>query len=167
VDLRLKNDIDVVIRPIRSSDKALLADGVARLSPRTARMRFLGPKNRLTSAEQRYLTEIDYVDHYALVAVWADDPGRMAGVGRWVRDPEHPDAAEIAILVADDLQAQGLGIALGQALGDAARARGIARFTGITLPENVAAQRLFAHISGQLRMRPAGATYELVAELAA
>jgi GNAT superfamily N-acetyltransferase len=167
VDLRLSNGIDVVIRPIRPGDKALLADGVARLSPRTARMRFLGPKNRLTSAEQRYLTEIDYVDHYAVVAVWADDPGRMAGVGRWIRDADHPDAAEIAILVADDLQGQGLGIALGEALGNAARARGIARFTGITLAENTAAQRLFAHISSQLRIRPAGATYELVAELAA
>jgi GNAT superfamily N-acetyltransferase len=167
VDLRLSNGIDVVIRPIRPGDKAVLADGVARLSPRSARMRFLGPKNRLTSAEQRYLTEIDYVDHYALVAVWADDPGRMAGGGRWIRDADQPDAAELAILVADDLQGQGLGIALGVALGDAARARGIARFTGITLAENTAAQRLFAHISRQLRMRPVGATYELVAELAA
>ena len=75
--------------------------------------------------------------------------------------------AEIAILVADDLQGQGLGIALGEALGDAARARGIARFTGIMLAENIAAQRLFAHIWGKLHVRPEGATYELVAELAA
>jgi protein lysine acetyltransferase len=167
VDLRLNNGIDVVIRPIRPGDKALLADAVARLSPRTARMRFLAPKNRLTAAELRYLTEIDYLDHYALVAVWADDPGRMAGVGRWVRDVEHPDAAEIAILVADDLQGQGLGIALAAALGDAARERGIARFTGVTLAENAAAQRLFAHIASELRMRLDGSTYELVAELAA
>jgi GNAT superfamily N-acetyltransferase len=167
VDLRLNNGIDVVIRPIRPGDKGLLADAMTRLSARSARMRFLAPKNRLTTAEQRYLTEIDYVDHYALVAVWADDPGRLAGVGRWVRDTEHPDAAELAILVADDLQGQGLGIAIGAALGDAARARGIARFTGLTLAENTAAQRLFAHISSQLRMRLDGSNYELVAELAA
>ena len=167
MDVRLSNGTDVVIRPIRPGDKALLADGVARLSPHTARMRFLAPKNRLTEAEQRYLTEIDYVDHYALVAVRADDPGRMAGVGRWIRDAARPDVAEIAILVADDLQGQGLGIALGEALGDAARARGIARFTGIMLAENIAAQRLFAHIWGKLHVRPEGATYELVAELAA
>ena len=87
------------------------------------------------------------------MAVRADEPQCLAGVGRWVRDAEQPDAAEIAILVADELQGQGLGIALGQALGDAARARGIARFTGITLAENTAAHRLFAHLSSQLRTR--------------
>ena len=167
MDLRLNNGIDVVIRPIRSGDKALLSNGVARLSQRTARMRFLGPKNRLTSAEQRYLTEIDYVDHYALVAVWADDPGRLAGVGRWVRDAEHPDRAEVAVVVGDCYQGQGLGTALGIALADAARALGIGRFTAIMLPENTAAQRLFAHISGRLSTRLHGGNYELVADLAA
>jgi protein lysine acetyltransferase len=167
VDLRLSNGTDVVIRPIRPGDKALLAAAVARLSPHTARMRFLAPKNRLTAAELRYLTEIDYVDHYALVAVRADEPQCLAGVGRWVRDTEQRDAAELAILVADELQGKGLGIALGEALSDAARARGIARFTGITLAENRAAHRLFAHLSSQLRTRHEGSVYEIVAELAA
>jgi GNAT superfamily N-acetyltransferase len=167
VEVTLNNGTDVIIRPIRPSDKAILAEGVARLSPRTARMRFLAPKTRLTRAEQRYLTEIDYVDHYALVAVWADDPGRMAGVGRWVRDAEQPDAAEIAILVADELQGQGLGSALGCALSDAASARGIARLTGLTLAENEAAHRLFARVWGRPQMRVDGANHELVAELAA
>jgi GNAT superfamily N-acetyltransferase len=167
VDLRLNNGTDVVIRPIRSGDKALLAAGMARLSARSARLRFLAPKTHLTVAELRYLTEVDHVDHYALVAVRADDPTCLAGVGRWVRDTDRRDTAEIAIVVADELQGQGLGVALGVALADAARARGIARFTGITLAENTAAQRLFAHIADTLRMRLDGATYELVAELAA
>jgi protein lysine acetyltransferase len=167
VDLRLSNGTDVVIRPIRSGDKALLAAGVARLSPHTARMRFLGPKSRLTTAELRYLTEIDYVDHYALVAVRADDPHCLAGVGRWVRDAGDRHTAELAILVADGLQGQGLGMALAEALSDAARARGIARFTGITLAENTAAHRLFAHLSSQLQTRHQGSTYEMIAELAA
>ena len=35
------------------------------------------------------------------------------------------------------------------------------------LPENIAAQRLFAHISGRLTRRIEGGTYELVADLAA
>ena len=167
MDLRLHNGTHVVVRPVRSGDKALLAEGVAQLSPHSARMRFLGPKPRLTTRELRYLTEIDFVDHYALVAVWADDPRRMAGVARWVRSVEHHDAAELAILVADELQGQGLGLALGEALADAARARGIARLTGIALTENAAAQRLFAHLSSRLRTRFDGTTYELVAELAA
>ena len=167
MDLRLKNGTDVVIRPIRPEDKARLVAGLARLSPRSARLRFLAPKTRLSAAELRYLTEVDFSDHYALVAVRADDPQCLAGVGRWVRDADRHDAAEIAIVVADELQGQGLGLALGEALGDAARARGIARFTGVTLAENTAAQRLFARMSSSVLLRLEGATYELTAELAA
>jgi RimJ/RimL family protein N-acetyltransferase len=140
---------------------------MASLSPQSARLRFLAPKNHLTLAELRYLTEVDHVDHYALVAVLADDPTAMAGVGRWVRDGDHPDAAEVAIVVGDCYQRQGLGTALGTALGDGARALGIARFTAMMLPENTAAQRLFAHISGRLSTRVESGTYELVADLAA
>ena len=140
---------------------------MASLSPQSARLRFLAPKNRLSRAELRYLTEVDQVDHYALVAVLADDPTTMAGVGRWVRDGDHPDAAEVAIVVGDCYQRQGLGTALGTALGDGARALGIARFTAMMLPENTAAQRLFAHISGRLSTRVESGTYELVADLAA
>jgi protein lysine acetyltransferase len=167
VDLRLRNGTDVLIRPIRRDDKAMLARGMAALSPRSARLRFLAPKSHLTLAELRYLTEVDHVDHYALVAVLADDPTTLAGVGRWVRDVEHRDAAEVAVVVADCLQGQGLGTALGVALADAARARGVARFTATMLPENTAAQRLFAHISGRLSTRLHDGTYELVADLAA
>ena len=97
---------------------------MASLSPRSARLRFLAPKNRLSLAELRYLTEVDHVDHYALVAVLADDPTTMAGVGRWVRDREHPDAAEVAVVVGDCHQGQGLGTTLGTALADGARALG-------------------------------------------
>jgi RimJ/RimL family protein N-acetyltransferase len=167
VDVCLRNGTRVLIRPIRPDDKALLARGMASLSPRSARLRFLAPKNHLTVAELRYLTEVDHVDHYALVAVLADDPTTMAGVGRWVRDAVHPDRAEVAVVVGDCYQGQGLGTTLGIALADGARALGVGRFTATMLPENVAAQRLFAHISGRLTRRVEGGNYELVADLAA
>jgi RimJ/RimL family protein N-acetyltransferase len=167
VDLRLRNGTEVLIRPVRPDDKALLARGMAELSPGSARLRFLAPKDHLTLSELRYLTEVDHVDHYALVAVPADDPTAIAGVGRWVRDPEHPDRAEVAVVVGDCYQRQGLGTALGTALADGARALGIASFTALMLPENTAAQRLFAHISGRLSTRVEGGTYQLVADLAA
>jgi len=150
VALRLHNGTEVTIRPIRPDDKPLLAAAVERLSPRTARMRFLAPKTRLTRAEQRYLTEIDFVDHYALVAVHADAPRRLAGVARWVRSAEDHGAAELAIVVADELQGQGLGRALGMALADAARERGVARFTATMLPDNDAAHALFDAITARL-----------------
>jgi RimJ/RimL family protein N-acetyltransferase len=167
VSLRLDNGTEIVIRPIRPSDKPLLAEGITRLSPRSARFRFLAPKSRLTTAELRYLTEIDFVDHYALVAALPSDPGRLVGVGRWIRDTERPKVAELAIVVEDDLQRRGLGTAIVHALADAARARGIERFMGIALTENVAAHRLFLRLSPYAEVRVDGSTYELSADLGA
>jgi GNAT superfamily N-acetyltransferase len=84
-----------------------------------------------------------------------------------VRGVEDPESAEIALVVSDALQRQGLGIALGKALKKAARERGIRRFTGVTLTENAAALRLLSHLTTSLSTRVEGATYEVVADLAA
>ena len=154
--------------PSRPDDKALLVRGMASLSPRSARLRFLAPKNRLTLAELRYLTEVDHVDHYALVAVLADDPTTMAGVGRWVRDARAPRRRRGRRRRRRLPPGPGPRDARSaSALADGARALGIARFTAVMLPENTAAQRLFAHISGRLTTRFDGGTYSLVADLAA
>ena len=110
--------------PSRAMTRPLLVRGMASLSPRARACASSPPSTRFSQAELRYLTEVDHVDHYALVAVLADDPTTIAGVGRWVRDREHPDAAEVAVVVGDCHQGQGLGTTLGTALADAARARG-------------------------------------------
>jgi RimJ/RimL family protein N-acetyltransferase len=164
---RLANGTPVLIRPIRPDDKALLADGLAHLSADSIRLRFMSPKPTLSSSELRYLTEVDGSDHVAFVAVLADDPAQLAGVGRWVRLAEDPSTAEVAIVVGDPYQRQGLGRRLGALLADAARERGVARFSATMLAENVAAHRLFEAISQRLDMHRAGAVDELVAELAA
>jgi GNAT superfamily N-acetyltransferase len=155
----------VLIRPIRPADRVLLAEGFAHLSPESVRLRFLAPKARLSAKELSYLTEVDGVDHVALVAEDAQRPGEMVAVGRWVRLVDDPTAAEVAIVVADAHQGQGLGRQLGLALADAARERGVERFTATLLSENAAAHRLFAAISERLVAHHAGGIEELVAEL--
>ncbi len=163
----LDNGTEVVIRPIRPDDKARLAAALARLSDETARRRFLAPKRHFSGAELRYLTEIDHLDHWADVAVLRDDPDAIVGVARWVRDPRDPESAEAAIVVADALQGRGLGRMLGLSIADAARERGVRRFTATMLAENEAAQRLFAAISRRLLVRHEGTVDEVVAVLAA
>jgi RimJ/RimL family protein N-acetyltransferase len=138
------------MRRIRPTDKAMLAEGLQMASPESVHQRFLGPKPRFTSRELRYLTEVDFHSHYALVALAADDPGRLLGVGRWIRDAGDPALAEVAVIVADDVQGQGLGTALGLALADAARERGVRAFTATIHPENRRAHRLYARITGEM-----------------
>jgi GNAT superfamily N-acetyltransferase len=157
----------LLLRPIAPSDKDALVAGLGRLSERSVYQRFLSPKPRLTSSELRYLTEVDMVDHYALVAVLAEAPDVMVGVGRWVRSVDDPADAEIAIVIADDLQGRGVGTRLGDALAEAARERGIERFTASMLPTNAAAHRLFEKISSQLSYTRLHGVDELVATLVA
>ena len=147
---RLDGGVEVLIRPIRPDDKGLLATGLTRLSLRSAYARFLSPKPRFTTEELRYLTEVDGVSHVALVAIRADDPSRLAGVGRYVCLEDDRSTAEIAIVVADDLQGRGLGRHLGVLLTERARAAGIKRFVALMLSDNVPAHRLFERISANL-----------------
>jgi RimJ/RimL family protein N-acetyltransferase len=158
---------EILLRRITPEDKDALVAGLGRLSERSVYQRFLAPKPRLNSSELRYLTEVDFVDHYALVAVLTRSPEVVVGVGRWVRSTETPTDAEIAIVVADDVQGRGVGTQLGQALAETARARGIERFTASMLPSNQAAHRLFAKISSQLQTVHHHGVDELVAPLTA
>jgi RimJ/RimL family protein N-acetyltransferase len=159
--VRLSDDVDVLIRPIRPDDKALLAAGMEHLSSRSLYQRFLVPKQSLSSAELRYLTEVDFRDHVALVAVRPEEPDVLVGVGRWVRLTHDPEVAEIAFVVADDLQHRGLGTALAEALADAARSRGVRRFVATMLPDNPAAHRLFARVAQEREITRDGTLDEL------
>lgn len=155
----------MLIRPITADDTALLASGVEHLSLESAYARFLTPKATLSAAELRYLTEVDGVDHHALVAVLAEDPTLLAGVARFVRLTDDRETAEAAVVIGDALQGRGLGKTLGLQLADAARERGIKRFSAIMLSDNVAAHRLFGAISQRLESEHHNGVRELIAEL--
>jgi RimJ/RimL family protein N-acetyltransferase len=138
----------VLVRQVRSSDVALLADCFDRLSERSRRSRFLGNKARLSSAELRFLTCVDHHDHEALAAL--DRLGRGAGVARYVRDREDRGSAEIAVTIVDEWQGRGLGSKLLELLSDRARAEGIVRFTATVALGNVASERLVRNAGGVL-----------------
>jgi GNAT superfamily N-acetyltransferase len=158
----------VVIRPIAADDKDKLARGLRQLSEESIRKRFLASKPRFTSAELRYLTEVDGINHVALVAVLEDDPDQLVAVARCVRLPDRVATAEMAIVVGDPWQNQGLGRALATALADAARAVGIRRFAATMLGDNEPARRLMRTFARRLEeAQIGGGVREVVVELAA
>jgi RimJ/RimL family protein N-acetyltransferase len=165
---RLSDGAPVVVRPIRAGDKELLSDGLRRLSDESVHRRFLTPKRTFTSGELRYLTEINGVDHVALVAENPEHPvPHLIAVGRFIRLAEDPEAAEVAITVADDWQGRGLGSLVGTHLVHAARNRGIRRFTATMAASNRPAHRLMARLTSHLEQRHAGGGVdELVLDLA-
>ena len=165
MEVQLQDGARFVVRHIRPDDKELLADGLAHLSPETAYRRFLAPKQRFSSGELRYLTELDGRDHVALVAIPVGDPCHLAAVARFVRTEHDPAAAEAAIVVGDRIQRRGLGKLLALRLADEAAARGITRFEATILGDNVAARKLMGAIAERLESGPAGRTVEISVEL--
>jgi RimJ/RimL family protein N-acetyltransferase len=157
----LRDGSVVLIRQVRSTDAALLADGFARLSAASRQMRFLGVKKELSAAELRYFTDVDHHDHEALGALDLAG-GHGVGIARYIRDAGDPQAAEIAVTIVDDWQGRGLGNELLARLSGRARQEGIRRFTALADPGNVAVAALLRKAGARLVRRGRGTVeYEL------
>jgi GNAT superfamily N-acetyltransferase len=165
--LMARDGTPLYVRHVRSDDKELIRKAWLHLSPRSQQRRFLAAKPVLTARDLRYLTEIDGHDHVALIALHLDDPTRLVAVARCVRLKDDPEAAEVAVTVADPLQGQGIGRALGVLLADEARGRGIQRFTASIMADNVPALALMATMSDRLEGHTDHGVRDVVADLAA
>jgi len=123
----LKDGETIRVRRVLPSDKPHFKSGIARLSRESRYFRFLSPKRDLSDSDLRYLTEFDGEDHYALCAYREREDGSEEGIGvaRFVRLPQAPDTAEVAITVIDSWQRRGVGHILYDRLVKAARVRGI------------------------------------------
>ncbi|HJR86577.1 MAG TPA: GNAT family N-acetyltransferase [Acidimicrobiia bacterium] len=139
INVQLADGTDIVLRPVRPEDKPLLVAGMARLSDRSRRQRFLVATEHLTRAQLAYLTEVDQRDHHAWGVLSNGEP---VAIGRLVRLDD--DEGEVAITVLDDWQGRGIGEILIQHLAGLAREAGIKRLIFVSLPENVGIARLLA-----------------------
>lgn len=167
--VQLKSGRRVGIRQLGPDDGARLEAAYELLSPESRYRRFMAPKPHLSPSEVRYLVEVDGTEHFALAAVASEDPDRIVAVARFVRLAEEPDAAELAIVVGDPYQGEGLGNLLVRRLALAASERGIRRFRATMLADNGPAHRMVAGVSGGSARRRyvGGAVDELEFELAA
>lgn len=141
----------IVVRPITAADGPALRREFERLSARSRMQRFLALKQHLNSAEVRYLTEVDHIRHEALVAV-TRFTRRPLGVARYVRHPDDPLTADIAVTVVDAWQGLGVGTELAHRLIASAVAGGVRRFTADTLSDNVGARRLLRGLGLPVRV---------------
>ena len=145
VDVTLRDGGHVRIRPIVPSDKSRLAAGLARMSPESRYRRFFTAVDELTPSALAYLTEIDYTAHFAWGALDLDEPDEPGvGVARYVRLPDDPETAEVAVAVVDDHQSRGIGTLLLEVAALTAREHGIRRFVATVLPANAAVAQLVA-----------------------
>ncbi len=155
--LELDDGRAVVVRPITPDAKPVIAEAISHVSPESSRRRFLTVRRRFSERELDELTNMDGWNRYALGACETGPRGTAgAAVARFARLPDDPRAAELALLVVDAWQGVGLGRALLDRLFDAARARGVERFTGIVLRDNAPMITMLRHHAPGLSLVDAG-----------
>jgi GNAT superfamily N-acetyltransferase len=155
----LANGRKVVVRPIQPSDADELLRGFRSLSPETRYRRFFGAVNDLDAAALAYLTNVDGTHHVALVATTESldlKSERGVGVARYVRSEVDPAVAEAAVVVVDDMQRQGVGSLLTNALVQVARASGIDRFRCEVLESNDVVVRALSEAGARVVERSNG-----------
>jgi len=127
---------EVLIRPIRADDKTMEQEFVQHLSADSRYRRFMSTLKELPPGKLKYLTEIDYVKHLALVAIIQQEGQAVEiGVARYCADPSGT-SCEFAIAIDDDWQGSGVAGILMLTLIDAARARGMQKMEAFILASN-------------------------------
>jgi L-amino acid N-acyltransferase YncA len=133
--LRLRDGASILVRPVTSGDREVIADAYNGLSDQTRYRRFQSTAPHLLPRDLDRLTQVDHRSHEALVAI-EPGTGRLIGVARYIALPGSVGDAEVAALVVDDWQRRGVGMLLMRALSERARANGVRRFIAIVHVEN-------------------------------
>ncbi|MDM8000793.1 MAG: GNAT family N-acetyltransferase [Dehalococcoidia bacterium] len=132
----LRNGLRVTIRPIRLDDEDRMLALFYRFSPRTVYLRFHHMIKEMSREDVRRFCTVDYSNSYALVAtVDSDSEEKIIAVGRYAR-LSNTNVAEVAFVVEDPYQGQGLGTHLLYQLALIAREHGITVFEAEVLAEN-------------------------------
>jgi RimJ/RimL family protein N-acetyltransferase len=147
---RTRDGREVEIRALRSDDKDDMLAAVGRTGMQSLQRRFFVVKRGFSEKEIAFFMNIDFANHVALVAL-AEEEGRkvIIGGGRYV--VTEPGKAEIAFVVIDDYQGQGIGTLLMRHLAVIARKAGLKELVAEVLPENAAMRKVFGKFGFQAR----------------
>jgi len=143
----LKNGTPVVIRPIRPEDETLMPDFHKAVSERSVYFRYFhAAKLDQRVAHERLIRMcfLDYDREMALLGERTDaatGKREILGIGRMSK-LHGTNSAEVALLVRDSVQRQGLGIEIVRRLVQVARDERIATLVAYMLQENIEMQGL-------------------------
>lgn len=134
----------VLLRPVRISDESLLKVFYYSLSESTIYKRFMSVRKDMPHEKlQQFFVVIDYTKEMVVLAVLRRK-GReiITGIGQY-RGHKESHTAEVAIMVKDEYQNQGIGTELLEHLTFIARKQGLLGFSAEVLKENRVMMHLF------------------------
>jgi len=150
-----------LLRAICALDKLSIQALFNRLSPETRFLRFHYVKTRLTPEELDNYCCVDYSDTYGLVAeMWRGGHIEIVAVGRYNRLTRN-DTAEVAFVVEDCEQGNGIGTHLLRHLSVIARERGISTFVAELLSDNIIMMDIFRKHDPSLKHKVDGSSHHV------
>jgi acetyltransferase len=132
---KLKNDTEVLLRPIQPEDELRFDEFMKSLSPKTMRFRFFGIIKEMSHEALTRYCNLDYDREIAIVAELQDDSKPLIGAVRLIVDSEGK-SGEYAILVRDQWQGFRLGSKLMDSLIEIAKDMRVQRIYGYVMADN-------------------------------
>ncbi|MFH1502015.1 MAG: GNAT family N-acetyltransferase [Candidatus Eisenbacteria bacterium] len=156
-----RSGLDMLLRPVKISDEPLLKDFFYSLSDESVRKRFISSRTDMPHERLQEFVIIDYTAEMVILAVRQEDHvEEIVGVGQYGVD-EKSHTAEVALVVRDDHQGQGVGTELLSYLTQLAQAQGLLGFTAEVLFENAAMLRLFEKMGFDIQRKSGAGVVEL------
>jgi acetyltransferase len=145
---RMKDGREVTIRPIRPEDEPLMVEFHGTLSDRTVYLRYFASLSLNTRIAHERLVRICFGDYDREMALVAEQKNpetgesKVVGIGRLNKLHGRNNEAEVAVLVSDKCQNQGLGIELLRQVIQVARDEKLSRVSSEMLGGNLAMQAI-------------------------
>jgi RimJ/RimL family protein N-acetyltransferase len=157
----LRDGTRLAVRPIRPDDADALVDLHARLSADTIYRRYFGARPHLDPADVDRFTRVDGRTRFALVAMRGTE---LVAVARY-EGRAGDSSAEIAVVVDDALQHQGVGRSMLERLVDIAGEAGLDTLVADVLAGNAAMLALLRTLGRTRRTESDGETVTVHVDL--
>jgi len=157
-----KRGLSLLMRPIKISDEPRLKDFFYSLSDQSIYRRFISQRKDMPHELLQDFVVIDYTKELVVLVLieHIDKPDDVVAVGQFAID-ERTHTAEVALVVRDDFQGQGIGTELLSHLTSLARSQGLLGFTAEVLVENTPMLKLFEKMGFDIERRTAEGVCEL------
>jgi acyl-CoA hydrolase/GNAT superfamily N-acetyltransferase len=156
-----KMDVEVFLRPVKISDEPLLKDFFYSLSDDSMYRRFMSHRKDMPHERLQEFTPIDYTRQMVILAIVQENEKEdVVGLGQYgIAESAH--TAEVAFVVRDDHQNQGIGHELLAYLTQLAKRAGLLGFTAEVLADNLPMLQLFESMGFDATKRHEAGVYEL------
>jgi GNAT superfamily N-acetyltransferase len=163
----LKNGLAVTVRHLRADDRDRMAAAVRQLDRQSVYTRLFSYRNELTETGLDRIMKVDPANEVALVVTTGTgDAEIVIGGGRYFASgSEGRRTAEVAFVVEEDYQGQGIAGRLLGHFAEIARDQGIVALEADVLAENRSMTRVFARSGLPMKLRNEGSTIHVTLSL--